>query len=482
MSLPSILQGTTGLVLSTWPLARAVAQAGQLGVVSGDVLPVLLARRLQLGDFDGHSRRALERFPFPGAARRVWETFFEPGGKPPQEPFQLVRQPTLDQGPALIELTLLANFTEVWLAKEGHAGPVGVHYHDRVQLPLLPALYGALLAGVDYVLVSGRRAHRVPAALDRLIQHEPADLALDIADNEGASGLTCGFDPALFGAGPPPALRRPRFLAIVSSPEHAATVLLRANSHVDGFVLEGKPPAGADRVASDEPRPVTSPQRDNGPCPDDRFTERNRGGRVAAERMRSLGVPYWLGGMSATPGAVAQAQALGAVGLQVTIPFLFCLESALEAGLKARVLELSRTQADALTGVELPSPLGAPLHVLSLDGTAADPQALAHRARLCDVGYYRQMYRKTDGSVGYRCPGEPHAFYLEKGGTADAASRQPCLCNSLLAGVGLGQIRSGGELEKALIPAGEEVRTLAEFLPPGSAGFTARDAIDRLLA
>ena len=36
--LPQIIQGGMGVGISGWPLARAVAQAGQLGVVSGTAL------------------------------------------------------------------------------------------------------------------------------------------------------------------------------------------------------------------------------------------------------------------------------------------------------------------------------------------------------------------------------------------------------------------------------------------------------------
>ena len=39
-----------GVATSGWRLARAVSQLGQLGVVSGTLLAVVLARRLQEGD------------------------------------------------------------------------------------------------------------------------------------------------------------------------------------------------------------------------------------------------------------------------------------------------------------------------------------------------------------------------------------------------------------------------------------------------
>ena len=69
--LPAIIQGGMGVAVSGWRLARAVSAAGQLGVVSGTLLPVVLARRLQLGDPDGELRRALAAFPDPALASAI---------------------------------------------------------------------------------------------------------------------------------------------------------------------------------------------------------------------------------------------------------------------------------------------------------------------------------------------------------------------------------------------------------------------------
>jgi Holliday junction resolvase RusA-like endonuclease len=80
--LPPIIQGGMGVGVSGWRLARAVSMAGQLGVVSGTALDLLLTRQLQLGDPGGHLRRALGAFPIPGAATRILEKFFIAGGKP----------------------------------------------------------------------------------------------------------------------------------------------------------------------------------------------------------------------------------------------------------------------------------------------------------------------------------------------------------------------------------------------------------------
>lgn len=68
---PVIIQGGMGAGVSCWRLAQAVSQLGQLGVVSGIALDLILARRLQDGDPGGHMRRGLDRFPFPKMAQRI---------------------------------------------------------------------------------------------------------------------------------------------------------------------------------------------------------------------------------------------------------------------------------------------------------------------------------------------------------------------------------------------------------------------------
>ena len=75
-ALPTIIQGGMGAGISGWRLARAVSSEGQLGVVSGTALDVILARRLQTGDPGGHLRRALDRFPVRAMADRVWRPVF----------------------------------------------------------------------------------------------------------------------------------------------------------------------------------------------------------------------------------------------------------------------------------------------------------------------------------------------------------------------------------------------------------------------
>ena len=192
---PTIIQGGMGVGVSGWRLARAVAKTGQLGVVSGTALPLVLTRQLQLGDPDGDLGRALEQFPDQSAVDRVWNAYSVPGGKPPDAPFKGVPMPNLHPGQLFLDLAVLAAFTEVFLAKEGHAGLIGINLLEKIQLPTLPTLYGAMLAGVDYVLMGAGIPRSIPGVLDQLSRHEQAELKIDVAGATAETDCVNRFDP-----------------------------------------------------------------------------------------------------------------------------------------------------------------------------------------------------------------------------------------------------------------------------------------------
>ena len=212
-----IIQGGMGVGVSDWRLARAVSKQGQMGVVSGTAINSVVARRLQLGDPGGHVRRALAGFPYPDVAERILKDYFIEGGKPPDKPFKLAPMPAVNISRAGLELMVAANFVEIFLAKEGHDGPVGVNYLEKVQLPTLPSLFGAMLAGVDYVLMGGGIPMAAPGILDGLAAWNP--VAMKVSMEGAARGFEVfdQFDPGTFRPGPPREMVRPKFLGIVSS-------------------------------------------------------------------------------------------------------------------------------------------------------------------------------------------------------------------------------------------------------------------------
>ena len=230
-----------GIAVSSWPLASAVARRGQLGVVSGCGLDLILARRLQLGDVGGHLRRALEQFPVKEVAERVWNRYFVPGGKAPNAPFKSKAVHNIVPPTSLVELTVVANFVEVFLAKHGHGGIVGVNYLEKIQLPTLPSLFGAMLAGVDYVLMGAGIPRAIPGALDSLASLSPTEIPIDVTGARAGERFVSRFDPRPYTT--EETVARPKFLAIVSSAALATTLARKCTGKVDGFVIEG-PTAG----------------------------------------------------------------------------------------------------------------------------------------------------------------------------------------------------------------------------------------------
>src|SRR5579859_7680657 len=199
-NLPTIIQGGMGAAVSNWRLARAVSRLGQLGVVSGTALDLILARRLQDGDPGGHMRRGLDQFPIPEIADRVWGTYYIPGGKAERAPYKPVPAHAKNTPAEVNELCVVANFVEVILAREGHDNPVGINYLEKVQLPHLPSIYGAMLAGVGYVLMGAGVPLKIPGVLDRFANHEPAEYKLAVTgavEGHGDASLM-RFDPAAF--------------------------------------------------------------------------------------------------------------------------------------------------------------------------------------------------------------------------------------------------------------------------------------------
>ncbi|NGO76689.1 hypothetical protein G6045_13575, partial [Streptomyces sp. YC504] len=196
---PQVIQGGMGVGVSGWRLARAVSRTGQLGVVSGTALDAVLARRLQLGDPGGDVRRALAAFPVPELAAAVLERYYVPGGLAEGERFRTEPMLRAERGEAGELLTVLGNFVEVWLAKEGHEGVVGVNYLAKVQLALAPGLFGAILAGVDYVLVGAGVPAHVPELATRLSRGEPVTVELTV-DGDTEPYLH-RFDPRSLPAG-----------------------------------------------------------------------------------------------------------------------------------------------------------------------------------------------------------------------------------------------------------------------------------------
>jgi len=458
-----------GVGVSGWQLARAVSKLGQLGVVSGTGLSVVLARRLGCGDPGGHMRRALRHFPVPDISNRVLATYYIAGGKNPGEPHRVIPMPTLDSPTSFIELTVVANFVEVWLAKESHRGVVGINYLEKLQIPTLPSLLGAMLAGVDYVLMGAGIPRSIPRVLDDFAAGLPSQLRVDVDGALPTDDFSCRLDPTAF-LGFTPTLRRPKFLAIISSVVLAMTLARKSDGHVDGFVIEGATAGGHNAP----PRGTLSLTAGGEPV----YGQRDA---VDLAKIRELGLPFWLAGGFGQPGRLRDALAAGAEGIQVGTAFAFCEESSVTAPLKRQAIGLSRAGRAEVFADPKASPTGFPFKVVRLCGTLSDAGAYEQRERICDIGHLRKPYRRADGSVGYRCPAEPVDNYVAKGGPTEETDGRVCLCNALFATIGLEQSLPDGSPELPVVTAGNDVATVSSWTKEDHGTYEAKDVVEALL-
>ena len=467
-NLPAIIQGGMGVGVSGWPLARAVALAGQLGVVSGVALDTLFARRLQLGDEGGHIRRALAAFPQPEVAEELLERYFVEGGIAPEQRFRLVPRLSLEPSPLATNIVVVANFVEVFLAKEGHDGLVGVNYLEKIQMATPAAAYGAMLAGVDFVLVGAGIPAELPGLLDALAAGELGEIAVDVIGAAGerftVSVHPCPLPDSSVG------LRRPMFLAIVASHVLASYLARDPRTRPDGFVVEGPvagghnaPPRGP--VTFDaEGQPIYGPRDE-----------------VDLAKLNELGLPYWLAGAYAGAGAVARARELGATGVQVGSAFALCEESGFDPSLKHAFIETALAGKLHVRTDALASPTGFPFKVADLPGTVAEPEVYEQRHRVCEASYLRVPFVSETGEIDYRCPAEPTATYVRKGGKMEDTLERRCVCNGLIAAVGLGQRHQDGAVEPPLATIGQDLSFLPELVSEGRQSYRACDVVDYLL-
>ncbi len=463
--LPPIIQGGMGVAISDWRLAQAVARRGQLGVVSGTGVDTVMVRRLQEGDPGGHTRRAIARFPLRDVAEAILKRYFRPEGRAPGEAYALLPMFRPVTSRSRLEAAMLGAFVEVSLAKEGHAGPIGMNLLTKVQMPNLALLYGAMLAGVDAILMGAGIPRDIPGALDAMAVGRPATQAFEIEGLPAGASAQLTLDPQVHWEGEPPQLPRPQFLAIIASNSLGTMLARKASGKVNGFIIEGPTAGGHNAPPRGEPQ----------------YNERGEpiyGPRDAVDlaKIRDLGLPFWIAGGAGSPARLRQARADGAVGVQVGTLFAYSDESGLDLAIKqAVVAAVLRGEANVHTDPRA-SPTGYPFKVV----TWADGPDDSTRERICDLGYLRTAYVRPDGAIGFRCASEPIAQYLKKGGALEETEGRKCLCNALMANAGLGQARENGTNEPPLLTSGDDLLQIGTFLA-GRTSYSAGEVIDYLL-
>jgi nitronate monooxygenase len=462
-----------GVAVSSWQLANAVSKRGQLGVVSGTGIAIVMIARLMDGDPGGHVRRALASFPDQEIAERIVKRYYIEGGKAPDKPYIRPTMWTIRPPRELNQLTAIANYVEVWLAKDGHQNPVGINLLEKVQLPNMSSLYGAMLAGVDYVLMGAGIPMQIPGALDAFAEHREASYPLDVIGAAAEDDYRISFNPHdVFPNVPGKVgnLKRPQFLPIVSSVVLAQALQKRANGEVNGFIIEmptagghNAPPRGELRL-NEEGEPI--------------YGEKDS---VDLSKFRKIGLPFWLAGGYGSHEMLKYALEEGAQGIQVGTAFAYTDESGMEAVIRQRVIAKvlegeARVRTDPLV-----SPTGFPFKVVQMEGTVSEKAVYTSRSRICDIGFLRHLYKMEDGKVGYRCPAEPEDAYVKKGGKLEETVGRSCLCNNLGSSAGLPQVRSSGYVEAPIITSGDDLPNIKRFIPEGAMRYNVDDVLDVLL-
>lgn len=468
--LPPVIQGGMGVGVSSWRLARSVAQHDGLGVISGVASDLLVARWLQDGDPGGRVRSAMAQYPDQQFVAATLKRFYRPEGRAPGAPYRPL--PRLDHHQRLdaVRLATLGTFVQVRMAKEGHDQPIGINLLEKIQLWTPATLLGAMLADVDVVLVGAGLPTHIPRLLDDLSHGRPVELPIDVVGADSADELVISLDPTTVVPDAPRTLTRPVFLAIISSHILAAYLARDDATRPDGFVVEG-PTAGGHNAPPRRPELDESGEPIYGPRD-----------VVDLDKVAKVGLPYWLAGGQATPSHVAAARDAGAHGVQVGTVFALSEESGLTTPLRQTLLRsLLEGTADVRTDPRA-SPTGFPFKVVQMAGTVAEPEVSAQRGRICDLGYLRVPYLREDGSIGQRCPAEPVDVYVRKGGELADTEGRKCLCNGLTASAGVPQVRGDGSVEPPLLTLGHDLAAVHELLALHPEGWSAAQVMQWLLS
>ena len=248
-------------------------------------------------------------------------------------------------------------------------------------------------------------------------------------------------------------------------------MLRRATGRVNGLVIE-TPTAGGHNAP---PRGRLQLNAAGEPV----YGERDQ---VNIAELRVLGVPFWLAGGYGNAEKLREALEQGAAGIQVGTAFAFSRESGMRADLKKTLMAKAIKGEGEVFTDPLASPTGFPFKVALVEGTSSEFPIYQERKRVCDLGYLREPYAASEGTIAYRCAAEPVANYVSKGGKVEDTVGRKCLCNALMANIGHGQTRKDGVVEPPLVTTGDDLNTIAQFLQPGEDSYGAADVVASLLS
>jgi len=451
-----------GVNISDWRLAKIVSKLGQQGTVSGVALEKVMVIMLQMGDLGGHLRRALASFPFPHISQKVLREYFVEGGSP--DGTVLKRAPFFTAKPSemLASATVCANYAFVWLAKEGHTGLVSINFLEKIAMPHLWAIFGAMLAGVDFVSMGAGIPLQVPGVINNFSIGKEATYYVPVI-GETVTSQMMRFDPVELCGGELKnllPLKKPGFIPIIAS-NLLASILVKKlpEGSIYGFVIE-EPTAGGHNAP---------PRRGGVYGPDD---------VVNYPKIAKFGLPFWIGGSYASPEKLSWALSVGAKGIQVGSIFALCEDSGMDSQIRVKVRELGyKGELKVRTDMRI-SPSGFPFKVVVLDGTISEQSIYEGRVRICDRGALVSLYEKPDGTIGYRCGSEPVETFVRKGGSVEETVGRGCLCNGLLATAGLA---FENKHEPPIVTLGDDYSFLKYLMTDANGSYTAADVMKYFL-
>lgn len=458
-----IWQGGMGVDISNWILARESAMCGGTGTTSSALADQVLVRILQNGDPGGHFRRALSNFPFlRNEVDDIIEKYYVPLGNPVK--YKFAKPLSLNSDRESILLVVLANYCNVYLAKEGHSNPIAINIMEKLQLPLMYAVAGAMIAGVDIIAVGAGLPLQIPDVIDAIANGKVASYSVLVEDlKEKVQKVEFDF-ASFFGC--KIRLNKPKFVPIVSVHNLAEILFSRLEGRIDGFIVENwtagghnAPPRGKfELTEKGEPK---YGERDN---PD-------------FEAFRRIGLPFWLAGGYATPEALEYALSVGACGVQLGSIFALCNESGMRPDLRTEVIHRLQTEEVFAFTDPYASPTGFPFKTVNVGGTMGEIALMHLRKSRCDLGALVRPHKKENGEIGYRCPAEPIGNFISKGGKQDSTYGTVCLCNGLLNNTNLTDKKL-----PAVITLGLNTDFIKRVIKPGATEYSVRDVFDYMLS
>jgi NAD(P)H-dependent flavin oxidoreductase YrpB (nitropropane dioxygenase family) len=183
--------------------------------------------------------------------------------------------------------------------------------------------------------------------------------------------------------------------------------------------------------------------------------------------------------------------AAGAMGIQVGSVFALAEESGMKPEYRSAIFDKLRRGADdaSLVKTTLFSPTGFSFKVAQLQGTLSEDEVYEARRRTCDIGLLQQRgFSKPDAdgtrTLFQRCAAAPIESYVENRGMERNTEERRCLCNGLLASVGLGQVKTvNGEWieEPAIVTLGNRLDGVRRLSRQGQFPYHVRDVVADIL-